>query len=406
MIEHTSSLHRRFSVVAGSALLMVGATFACAHRGFAGASLAQDQTPAPSVATNNAQASSPFLIAPYLYSVGSGQIHLAWQYQAQASVNHPEEVQVFLPTGTVTVTAKIEEQLWTADLPISQCGFKDVSYQVNGMAHAQKIVPIPCAGDSSPAKFAFISDAQEHPEFLREVVAKIEQQPTSALLSAGDFVQNGNQNQEWVDSFNATAALNAERVLFPAVGNHEYRNQPDARLWSHYFHLADVDAHYSFQIGDAHIIVLNSCFYDQPSLIDSQLPWLTKELAVPARWKIVMFHHPPYSRGIANNSLAPKKEFRDLQKKYVPLFETYKVDMVLLGHTHLFERSLKDGVQYLIAGPAGGKMGQYGATNIYSVKSAQVRTATFFTVTSDALEALTMDPLGNEVDSLKLTKAL
>ena len=35
--------------------------------------------------------------------------------------------------------------------------------------------------------------------------------------------------------------------------------------------------------------------------------------------------------------------------------EKYGVKLILSGHTHMFERSYKDGVNYLVAGPAGGR---------------------------------------------------
>ncbi len=58
-----------------------------------------------------------------------------------------------------------------------------------------------------------------------------------------------------------------------------------------------------------------------------------------------MFHHPPFSIGFFNSALAPKKEYVSLRQKFVPLFEKYKVDLVQNGHTHIFERAAKKGVQ-------------------------------------------------------------
>lgn len=49
------------------------------------------------------------------------------------------------------------------------------------------------------------------------------------------------------------------------------------------------------------------------------------------------------------------------------MLEKYKVPLLLSGHTHMYERSLKNGVNYVVAGPAGGKPNKPSDKNPYKV---------------------------------------
>lgn len=77
---------------------------------------------------------------------------------------------------------------------------------------------------------------------------------------------------------------------------------------------------------------------------------------------ILATHFPVYSSSLNRfTSVAVKK----LRSVLVPLVEKYGVKLVLSGHTHMFERSYKKGVNYLVAGPAGGRANKPTLTNKY-----------------------------------------
>jgi predicted phosphodiesterase len=149
-------------------------------------------------------------------------------------------------------------------------------------------------------------------------------------------------------------------------------------------------------------MVLNSNFEDDKTLVEPELAWLQNELSRPAQWKVVMFHHSPYSKGFFDGPAAIRKEHIILRDRFVPLFETYGVDLVLTGHTHIFERSVKNGIQYLVAGPAGGKMGVYGASNPYSIHSYRERTVTHFEANDQALRSVTLSIHGEILDDFMI----
>jgi hypothetical protein len=75
---------------------------------------------------------------------------------------------------------------------------------------------------------------------------------------------------------------------------------------------------------------------------------------------VVYFHHPPWSSGVHGSQLTMRREFG-------PLFEQYKVDLVLTGHDHNYERSRlmkgdgvaasgAGGVTYVVVGSGGASL--------------------------------------------------
>jgi hypothetical protein len=132
----------------------------------------------------------------------------------------------------------------------------------------------------------------------------------------------------------------------PTPGNHEYASLKSipgfplpivSRLTHHWrptFTLPQngpkglEETCYWFDYQDARIVSLNS-----NKEFQLQAEWLAKVLAdSPRKWTILTFHHPIYS----------SKEGRDnplLRATWQPVFDQFKVDLVLQGHDHTYARS-------------------------------------------------------------------
>jgi hypothetical protein len=66
--------------------------------------------------------------------------------------------------------------------------------------------------------------------------------------------------------------------------------------------------------------------------------WLQNDLNQNTeRWTIVYFHHPPYTKGSHNSDT--ETELANVRQNIIPLLESYHVDLVLTGHSHVNERS-------------------------------------------------------------------
>ena len=143
--------------------------------------------------------------------------------------------------------------------------------------------------------------------------------------------------------------------LYPAPGNHDYGNVgylSASALTNNfpYFSIFTVPTlgeaggypsgtpkYYSYNYSNVHFISLDSYgAYNTPG--SAMYEWLVKDLSMNSqRWTIVYFHHPPYTKGTHNSDT--EIELIDMRTHIIPLLETYNVDLVLNGHSHVNERS-------------------------------------------------------------------
>ena len=79
-----------------------------------------------------------------------------------------------------------------------------------------------------------------------------------------------------------------------------------------------------------------------------QAAWLDHVLeASPSKWNVVTFHQPVYSAS----------EGRDepiLREYWVPVFERHDVDLVMMGHDHVYARGYLDDDRTDVAGVTDG----------------------------------------------------
>jgi 3',5'-cyclic AMP phosphodiesterase CpdA len=59
-------------------------------------------------------------------------------------------------------------------------------------------------------------------------------------------------------------------------------------------------------------------------------------------WTIVIFHHPPYTKGSHDSDEllgGIDQPIFALREEFTPVFEQYGVDLAYAGHSHIYERS-------------------------------------------------------------------
>ena len=107
------------------------------------------------------------------------------------------------------------------------------------------------------------------------------------------------------------------------------------------------EQYYAVDYGNVHIVSLDSQLSARdPGQRAAMKEWLMADLAANNRdWTIVIFHHPPYSKGrnhdsdTANQRLDIDQPQWDMRNEFTPVFEDYGVDVVYSGHAHSYERS-------------------------------------------------------------------
>jgi hypothetical protein len=107
------------------------------------------------------------------------------------------------------------------------------------------------------------------------------------------------------------------------------------------------EQYYSFDYGAVHFVSLDSQLSARdPDQLDAMKAWLIDDLSsTTADWTIVIFHHPPYSKGANHDSDDTEKlngfdmPQQWMREEFVPIFDQYGVDVVYNGHSHSYERS-------------------------------------------------------------------
>ncbi|MGS0687638.1 fibronectin type III domain-containing protein [Nakamurella sp. GG22] len=144
------------------------------------------------------------------------------------------------------------------------------------------------------------------------------------------------------------------QAFFPANGNKEYYG--DGAFWSNFPMPGSNHSWYSYDWGDAHILVLDS---EQPFTSGSaQYTFAQTDLAAHqgSAWRIVAIQRPPYSSTTTNSSSVPVRQY------LVPLFQNQHVDLVLSGNSHNYERTFplidgnpvtSGGITYVVSGAGG-----------------------------------------------------
>lgn len=165
-------------------------------------------------------------------------------------------------------------------------------------------------------------------------------------ITTGDNAYRSGSNEQFQAGF-FTPYKNILRntPVWPAYGNH------DARRWV-FFDIftfptkaesggfaSGTENYYSFDYANIHFVMLDTQDNDHDG---EMLSWLQQDLQqTKQQWLITVFHHPPYTKGSHNSDESGDSGGRliSVRENILPVLEKYGVDLVLSGHSHMYERS-------------------------------------------------------------------
>lgn len=246
--------------------------------------------------------------------------------------------------------------------------------------------------------FVVYGDTRSNRGDHESVVEALVKTKPALVINTGDLAADGYRESDWNTFYPVIAPISAIAPYYPALGNHE-RNSP---LYYDFFKLpAGGGDHncewYSFSYGPAFFVVLDGGAKQQ-----EQAQWLDQVLTAAGgkyRWKFVVFHQPPYSSGTHGPDAKTGQYF-------VPILEKHKVNMVFCGHDHIYERSEKDGVTYIIAGGGGAPRYQVDQRkNPYSKVAVSSLHYCTISIVGDSLTLEAISPDGKQLDEVTLTAA-
>ncbi len=184
--------------------------------------------------------------------------------------------------------------------------------------------------------------------------------PTTFWLLLGDNAYPDGTDSDYQKAiFEMYPKTLATSPLWSCLGNHDGKSANSITQSGAYYDIftlptrgqaggvaSGTEAYYSFDYANAHFVCLDS--HDSDRSPDAAMAqWLKADLAATTRdWIVAFFHHPPYTKGTHDSDKDTDSGGRmnDMRDKFLPLLEQGGVDLVLTGHSHVYERSwLMDG---------------------------------------------------------------
>ncbi len=313
------------------------------------------------LATALAQAPTQgFYTAPYVQNAAPNGITIMWETPAPAAsavAYGPAAGPGYPQTATDAKQVKIHK--------VRISGLKpDAAYRYHVRAgdatHEATFRTAPAR--VRPIRFAVLGDTRfwgtkwETSGFPRHMMA----QKPEFTLHLGDLVSRGHQYELWPDHFRRFAYSMKHIPMYVARGNHEDSptEYPHNNWFTWYHDLPGGEPFSSFDWGNVHVSIASYVAMGEAPT------WLDKDLAATDRpWKIVAFHYPVYCTGYMSGY---DKRKASGNPELEAVFDKHNVDMVAVGHTHIYERSFalrggkrddRNGTVYLVS--AGGIGGQF-----------------------------------------------
>ena len=143
--------------------------------------------------------------------------------------------------------------------------------------------------------------------------------------------------------------------FFPSLGNHDWIAS-NAAPYLAYFTLPGNERYYSFIRGPVELFCVDSDAHEPDGVAPDSVQgdWLRTSLASSTSvWKIVYFHHAPYSSGFLHGSYTNETTYMRWP------FKEWGASVVLSGHDHIYERIEVNGLTYIVNGLGGDSRDQF-----------------------------------------------
>ncbi len=205
----------------------------------------------------------------------------------------------------------------------------------------------------------------------------------SFVVQTGDVVEDGRRGAQWEDFVRLHGPLREKVPYLATVGNHERTFDATARKnWNAVMGSPAEDQRYWFAVdfpeSIARFVFLDTNVLADPGdkypdsleskLANEELAWVDSALAVPARFKFVVEHHPLVTSGhyLSDWQYDDSKPAElSRRARLIDICRRRHVTAVLSGHEHLYQRSYirgRDGRGFWHIGTGGGGAPLYRVT--------------------------------------------
>lgn len=308
---------------------------------------------------------------PYLQSVTNNSLKIMWRTSSATPSVVKWGTSPSALVNTITDTTQVINHI----IKISGLNPKSTYYYSVGFGSTvlageneqHHFITAPTPGDTSTFKFWVTGDFgagnNEQIKVRRWFENYLQSNIVDGWLWLGDNVYNDGTDAEYsakvFDKYYGYDSIFRFLDFYPVPGNHDYnsvnRFDDPSQHRGPYFDMVEVfknaemgglasntENYYSFDYGNTHFLALNSelwqyIFYDAPNPYKT---WIENDIKNSTKkFKVAYWHQPPYSKGSHDSDMNWELFMAGMRKRIVPILEKYGVDLVLCGHSHVYERS-------------------------------------------------------------------
>ena len=227
---------------------------------------------------------------------------------------------------------------------------------IAGADREHYFVTAPAHGSKRPFRFWVVGDSgtggQKQAEVHNAMRRFTGRHPIDFYMHVGDMAYGSGTDWEFQHHFfEPYSDTLRNTVCWPTMGNHEGNTSDGKTGIGPYYDCyvlpangeaggvpSGTEVYYSFNYGNAHFVCLNSHDLERQST-GAMARWLKSDLEqADSDWLIAFWHHPPYTKGSHDSDL--EQQLIEMREHIMPILESSGVDMVLTGHSHIYERSM------------------------------------------------------------------
>ncbi|MFN8284050.1 MAG: metallophosphoesterase [Chitinophagales bacterium] len=332
---------------------------------------------------------------PYLNSATQNSVHVRWRTNVPAN----SVVNYGLINGNLISTITDNALVTEHDVTITgltndtkyyySVGNTNPAIQTLKTGTNYFFYTLPLKGIERLSRFLVFGDCGNNSTNQINVRNRLMQylQPNHAdgFLLLGDNAYSSGTDAEYTSNFFSQYQDSILRnvVLWPSPGNHDYANTA-ARQNDHLIPYYDMftlptaaesgglasgtEAYYSFDFANIHFLALDSYGKDSNTYriwdtLGPQVRWIKNDLAANTqKWTIAYWHHPPYTLG--SHTSEGEADLVAIRQNFIRILERLGVDLILCGHSHVYERS------YLLNGHYGTETSFNFATHAFNDSSS------------------------------------
>lgn len=209
--------------------------------------------------------------------------------------------------------------------------------------------------DNSPINFLWTTDAQswsleEYKAYVVSMQNILEWEDFEFRLETGDVSQNANRVFEWNEYYRSSGRATKNMCTALTCGNNDLIEKKYSDAFNYYMTAENQvwNSVHAWDLGFTHFVCLNSNtdstyvdgvgsiggFANTDAFLQAQCDWLDQHLEevnrrpVKPRWTIIYVHLAPFTVSRAKRL-----------QRFVPIFEKYKIPLILCGHNHTYART-------------------------------------------------------------------